>query len=124
MEVAFILSLNELFTLMSMIPGGSDAGRQFSKDALPGASMCDLGGLAEKKLARYNTDGKMELMPVVRMLTDALARADSVESFENGWIVRSPWITLQCENYPYNQKHLKITPIKNDEAVELYENTD
>ena len=117
MDISFILSADEIFTLISLMPGQTEAGGRFVKNALPGAAMCDLSGLAEKKLARM-VDGEMILTPAVRMVVDAITRADSAEYNDNAWDIRSPWISLRCESYPYLDSHWKITPLKGEQENE------
>ena len=115
MDVSFILSENELFTLMSLAPDPSEAGRAFAEAALAGAQRCDLGGLADRKLAKHVGGGGLELAPAIRMIADALAHADSVEESGGGggsWVVRSRWVTLRCERYPYQDGHLRVIPLK------------
>ena len=114
MDVSFIFSADELLTLTSQIPGATEAGRLFCAEALSRAEVCGLNGLVEKKMAKYIANGDMELTPVVRMLTEAMARPEKIEWIENGWIVRSPWIAFKCEKYPYKENHYAITPMKEE----------
>jgi len=111
MDVSFILSSDEIFTLMSLMPGKTDAGRQFAEGALVGAVFCDLSGLVEKRLARMVGD-ELEIVPVLRMLVDSLARADSAELRGEAWVMCSPWVTVQCSPYPYRDGDWKITPVQ------------
>ena len=113
MDISFILSTDEVFTLISMIDDKTEAGELFSSEALPGAGYCDLSGLVDKKLARVAGD-ELELAPVLRMLADAIARASSIERSGEAWSIRSPWVSLRCEEYPYREGHLKITPVKEE----------
>ena len=113
MEVSFILSDDELLTLISLVPCRTVAGARFVSDALSGAELCDLGGLVDKRLAR-RVGEEMELTPVIRMVADALARSDSAENRGGSWLIGSPWVTLRCERYPYQGKRFRITPLKND----------
>jgi len=114
MDTSFILSVNALFTLMSSVPNQTDAGRQFKDSVLPDAEMCGLEEL--EKFVVHNEDGHIELVPVIRMIIDALACADSANRTDEGWIVCSPWITLRCEEYQYKAEHYKITPLKDEKA--------
>ena len=111
MEISFVLSADELFTLMSASPECTKAGRNFSDQALIGAKICDLSGLVDKKLARRAED-ELALSPVMRMLTDTLTGAESAVPCDNGWEIRSPWITVRCEIYPYREGHFRIIPMK------------
>ena len=112
MDVSYILSGDELFTLMSLVSNHTDAGKLFLAEVLSDAECCDLEGLAQKKMAKYCPDGQMELAPVIRMLSESLACADKAEQQENGWLVSSPWVNVSCEVYPHKEKHFKLTPIK------------
>ena len=112
MDVSYIFSADELFTLMSLVSKHSEAGRAFGAGELADAVSCDLSGLVKKKMAKHCADGEMELSPVIRMLTDALASADSIDRQEDGWLVRAPWVTLRCAVYPYRDDHYIITPMK------------
>ena len=114
MDIAFILSADEITTLLSHFPDHTRAGERFINDALPNAGLCDLSSLAGKNLATL-TDGKLELAPVLRMAADAIARADSAVNNDGVWDIRSPWICLRCEEYPYNDGYWKITPVNNEE---------
>lgn len=120
MDVSFLLSYDELFTLMTLSPEVSAAGRRFTESALPGAEMCDLTGLVEKKLARW-VGSELEIASVVRMASDAIAQADSLVEQESSWVVYSPWVTLICSQYLYRENHIKITPV---EEMATRENTD
>jgi len=110
MEVSFILSNDELYTLLKIAKEKTKAGKRFIDEALHDAKLCDLSGLIEKKLAR-STNGDLELEPVLRMVTDAISRATSAELQEEVWNIRSPWVDLLCENYPYHEGHQRITPV-------------
>ena len=113
MEVSFILSNDELYTLISLIPVRTEAGARFVEEALSGAQLCNLNGLLEKKLAR-RADGELELelAPVVRMLSDAIARADSAKNHFGSWEIRSQWVSLRCAACPHQENHLIITPLE------------
>jgi len=111
MEVSFILSENELLTLISVNTGITEAGQHFVDAALAGAELCDLLTLVEKNLAK-SIDDELELEPVLRMVADALAHADSAEINDEVWTIRSPFITLKCQQYPYHDGHWMITPVK------------
>jgi hypothetical protein len=54
MDVSFILSTDELFTLISKVNNQTQAGCVFLKTALAGAQESDLSMLAEKNLARID----------------------------------------------------------------------
>ena len=111
MDVSFILSSDELFTLISLMPEQTEAGRRFADNALSEAVLCDLTGLEEKKLARISKEG-VELEPVIHMLADAMARADSAELHGDIWEIHSSWVSLQCIRYKYRQGHWKVTPVR------------
>ena len=111
MDVSFILSSDELYTLISLIPVRTEAGARFAGAALSGARLCDLSGLLEKKLAR-RVNGELELAAVIRMLSDAISRADSASNHNGVWEIRSPWVSIRCEDYPYQENHFKITPLE------------
>ena len=111
MDISFILSKNELFTLISMMPGRTDAGARFIELALSGAVLCDLNGLKEKKLARIVND-KPEPVSVIRMIADSVSRADSAQLQDGAWKISSPWALLRCEACPYQEGHIRITVIE------------
>jgi len=113
MDISFILSLDELFTLISLSGAKSDAGKHFVEEALPGAAFCDTNGLVEKKFAKM-TDGELDLVPVLRMVADAIAKANSIVQRGEGWDIRSPWVSLHCERSIYCEGHMKITPMKGE----------
>jgi hypothetical protein len=46
------------------------------------------------------------------MLVDAISNANRAEYNGKFWEIASDWIALQCEIYPFLEKHWKITPIK------------
>ena len=112
MDVSYILSADELFTLMSLFPDHSEAGKAFVADALRDAKICGLDEPVKKEMAKIYPSGEIELSPIIRMLTDALAHASDVRQTENGWICHSPWITVKCDVYAYKEGHYKLTPIK------------
>jgi hypothetical protein len=116
MDVAFLFSNDELFTMISLMPSHTEAGQRFFESALGSAEMCDLSGLVDKKLARF-VGNEIALEPAVRMVADAIARADSAEYNENVWVIHSPWVSLQCENYTYREGYWKVTPF--EEATQL-----
>lgn len=112
MEVSYIISEDELFTLISMTSNHTDAGRLFCAEVLSEAKVCDLDGLVDKNIAVKRANNQVELTPVFNMFIDSLAQADSIQNVGNSWIIQSPWITLRCEAYPFIEKHIKITPMK------------
>jgi len=111
MDVSFILSSDELYTLIYLAPEVSAAGRRFSDEALEGAEICDLSGLVEKNLA-HRVGDELDLEPVLRMVAGAVSNADSAEFHGNVWSIRSPWVSLLCERYAYHENSWKITPLK------------
>ena len=111
MEVSFLLSLDELYTLIALTPEVSKAGRRFCDEALSGAEICDLSGLVEKKLA-HRMEDELVIEPVLRMVCGAISKADSAEVNGEAWSICSPWVALQCEKYAYHEDHWKITPVK------------
>ena len=111
MEISFILTCDELFTLTSVTSGFSEAGKLFLQEALPDAELCDLSGLVLKKMARYVGED-MELSPVIRMISDAIAKADSATQDAGGWLIQSQWITLRLEKYAFQENCFKIVPLK------------
>ena len=117
MEISFILSADEIFTLISQVPEQTEAGARFAKDALTDASLCDLSGIVEKKLARMAGE-ELTLTSAASMVVDAIARADSAEYDNEAWNIKSPWISLRCESYPYRGGHWKITPLKEESSNE------
>ena len=116
MDVSFLLSADELFTLMSLSTSRTGSGQLFADEALAGAGLDDLSGLVDKKLARRFGE-ELELMPVVRMISDALSRAEGIERSGETWNVRSPWVSLRCERYLYNEGLWKITPVMEDVTI-------
>jgi len=117
MDVSFILSDDELYTLLYLAPEKTEAGQRFIDEALSGAEICDLTGLTEKNLARIIED-EIELESVLRLVTGAISKATEVKKQGEAWFIGSPWVNLLCEDYRYNDKHRKITPVKNKEAEE------
>ena len=111
MDISFILAIDELYTLMSLIPNHTEAGKRFAEGALPGAEMCDLSGLVDKGLAR-RAGAELEVAPVIRMVADALARAAEATSDGGVWMIESPWVALRCEAYPYQDGCFRVTPLK------------
>ena len=117
MDISFILSSDEILTLISLMPGQTEAGAIFVESALRGASPCDLSGMVDKKLARMAGE-ELVLTPAARMVVDAIARADGAEYSDGAWSIRSPWISLRCENYPFLEGHWKLTPLKEESSNE------
>jgi hypothetical protein len=115
MDVSFILSSDELYTLISLIPDVTNDGQQFINRALCGADICDLSGLVDKKLA-HRIEEEIDIEPVVRMVASAIAKADSIEYDEGVWNIKSSWVALICEKYVYNDNHWKITPLKENKS--------
>ena len=111
MEISFILTYDELFTLATAATELSQAGEHFLRDALPDAQKCSLDGLVDKKMAHYVGD-KIELSPVIRMIADAIAKADTVVLSNGNWIIQSSWIKLKCEKYPFQDNCFKVVPLK------------
>ena len=111
MDVSFILSSDELYTLIFLAPEVSGAARSFCDEALPDAIICDLSGLVEKNLAR-RVEEELDLEPVLRLIAKAISHADYVEFHGDVWSICSAWISLLCEKYAYHDNHWKITPLK------------
>jgi hypothetical protein len=84
---------------------------RFIENALSGAVLCDLNGLTEKKLARI-VNGKPELGSVIRMIADSISRADSAQVQDGIWKISSPWVSLCCEAYPYQEEQIRITTVE------------
>jgi len=114
MEVSFILSKDELYTLISIMGERTVAGKRFVEQALTDAVLCDLSGLADKALGRTTKDG-IELETVTRMIVDAIAKADRAELFGEIWKIDAPWLSLECECCQYREGHWKVTPIRGAE---------
>jgi len=110
MEVSFILSDNELYTLATIAQEKTEAGQRFIDEALNNAKLCDLSGLIEKKLARY-TGGELELEPVLRMVIGAISGATSAKLHGEVWNIGSSRVDILCEDYPYHEGHRRITPV-------------
>jgi len=115
MDISFILSTDEIFTLMSIARMRSAEGEAFITEALADAEICDLSGLVEKKFARY-TNGELSIDPIVRMIADSLAMAESIAIREESWFVNAPWVSLIIQVCEYRKDHWKITPIQKGEA--------
>jgi hypothetical protein len=111
MEVSFILSANEIFTLISQTPEHTESGERFIREALAGAQSCDLTSLVKKKLAHI-TDNELELEPVLYMLITALSHADNAENCVSHWEIQSPWVSLRCESYPFKAGYWRLSPVK------------
>jgi len=111
MEVSFILSKDELLTLIVSMPELSEAGEKFVEKALFDAEINDLSGLFEKNMAKQSGD-EIELEPIVQMIVDSIATADSCELNDDTWIINSPWLLLECTKNPYLDNSWKITPIE------------
>ena len=119
-EVSFILSRDELYTLVLLSGEPSEAGRDFVAGVLAGAVQNDLLGLVEKKMA-HEQNGKILLEPVVRMLGAAVCKADKVDVAESKgkkskndgiYTIYSPWLKLRCERYARIADCIKLTPLK------------
>jgi len=111
MDVSFILSTDELYTLISQMNTQTQAGKAFVEKALAGAQSNDLSMLAGKNLA--GVDGEeLTLAPVLQMLVDAISNAGRAEYNGRYWEIDSDWVTLQCESYPFIDRHWKLTPVK------------
>lgn len=117
MDVSFILSSDELYTLMLLAPEISENGRRFIDEALAGAKICDLSGLVEKNLAR-RVDDELDLEPVLRLIADSISNAGNAQPDAEVWNISSPWVSLVCERYAYHENHWKITPVKEDNKHE------
>jgi len=111
MDVSFILSTDELFTLISQMSNQTQAGKAFVDKALAGAQISDLSMLPEKNLARVDGE-ELTLAPVVQMLIDAISNASRAEYNGKHWEIDSGWVILQCERYPFIEEHWKLTPKK------------
>lgn len=111
MDVSFILSANEIFTLMQLIPSHTEAGQLFIKEALVGAEACDLAGLIERDLARCVRD-EISLEPIIRMVADTIALAESAQVHEGVWKISAPWLSLICKPDRYRKGHFIITPVQ------------
>lgn len=111
MDVSFILSANEVFTLMQLIPSHTEAGQLFAKEALAGAEVCDLAGLIERDLARC-VRGEINLEPIIRMVADTIALAESAQVHEGVWKISAPWLSLICKPDRYRKGHFMITPVQ------------
>jgi len=110
MDVSYILSADELFTMLSLIPDRSEAGYRVCDEVLSGAYICDLSELVEKRMAR-RIGNELEIEPVIHMLSNAIAKADYAENVDGIWNIRSPWVSLLCERYPYRKNNWKLTPV-------------
>jgi len=115
MEVSFILSSDELYTLILLSGEMTEAGQQFCDKTLHDAQANDLSGLIEKNLAKKVED-ELELEPVLRMISSAISQADNTELNNGVWSIRSPWVDLRCEKYQFNENHWKITPVNTGTA--------
>jgi len=111
MEVSFIISSDELYTLLSLTSELSVSGQNFYNEALTNASICNLSGLIEKELAHY-VNNELEIEPVIKMIVSAISQADNIDKHSEVWCIHSRWITLFCERYEYHENHWRITPIK------------
>ena len=110
MDISYIFSADELFTLVSAMfnnPEGENSVPEFLKDA----KACDLDRLVKKGMAKTFSNGEIELTPIVNMLIDALAFPDNIQEINTGFIFESNWIKVKCETYPFNENHYKLTPI-------------
>ncbi|MCL2820285.1 MAG: hypothetical protein FWD38_05580 [Oscillospiraceae bacterium] len=111
MDISFIFTADEIFTLASMINNHSPAGKEFIGNALTDAQICDLSSLAEKEHAQINGD-KLELEPVIRMVFDTVTKAVRVVNVDDYWMIYSNRLTLKCEKYRFKENSWKISPIK------------
>ncbi len=109
LEIAFIISKNELFTLLQNTSQLSDSGIAFVKQVLNRSQIDDLNGLVEKKLA-YIREGEVWIQPVIRMLVAGIARANGFESIDNGWRFDSLGMYIECLNYEHHPDHIKLIP--------------
>lgn len=118
MDVSFILSDDELFTLLSVSEEKSEAGQIFLEKALDGAKLCDLKGLVEKNLARF-IDDELELESVIGMIVEVISKSESAELRDECWYIRSDPVDVLCENYQYNEGHRKVTPVRKKEDLRV-----
>ena len=120
LEVSFMLSRDELYTLVLLSGEPTEAGKYFISEALAGASPDDLSGLIEKKMAHGHGE-KIVVEPVIRMLGASICKAEKIDFINLGnesggtYVVCSPWIKIRCEPYPRIENCLKLTPEKPDE---------
>jgi len=114
MDVSFILSSDEIYTLVSQMRTQSETGKDFIEKALANAVENDLSGLIKKNLARIEGD-ELILAPVIHMMIDSISNAKHAELNDGCWEIESDWITFKCEDYPYMEAHWKLTPIKGAE---------
>jgi len=114
MDVSFVLSADELFTLISQMNKQTEAGKTFVEKALKNAEICDLSNLEEKNLAGIGGD-ELILVPVMHMLINAISNATGAEDKDSYWEIDSDWVTLHCERYPYKEEHWILSPIKGAE---------
>ena len=110
MEVSFLMSCDEVFTIISLMPNRTPPGERFIRVALAGAKECGLQNFVGKNMARLTDDGYV-LDPVIKMIADAMARPDSATFEDEVWLIKSPWISLTCEKCSTRVGHLKITPV-------------
>ena len=111
MEISFILSKDELLTLILINDDITEAGQCFVDTALEGAEICDLLSLIDKNFAK-NVNDELEVEPVLRMIADAIAHAVSSEHKDDTWKIGSKLIALECQKYPFHEGYLKITPVE------------
>jgi hypothetical protein len=111
MTVSFILSIDEIYTLMSLVPEHTDAGSRLLAEVFAGGKTDGLTELIDKKLA-HNINGTLELTPALRMIAFTLARPEELIAKQGFYLVRSAWIKLKLEKYTYKDGHYRITPLK------------
>ena len=112
-----MFSADELFTLVSMIEDHSEPGKQIIDEALHDAEPCELSGLIEKKMAKKSESDIIEVAPIIKMIIEAIAHAESVKRNDIDWEIKSQWVDLKLEAYPFRDEYFRITPINQDRKV-------
>lgn len=109
MDVLFLFSRDELYTL---ICGHklTDAGQRFVDTVLEGAKKDALSHIVEKRFAVRRGETIL-LEPVISMLIESIAKADTFSGDASLCELTSPWVSVRCETDPHAQDGFKLTPL-------------
>jgi hypothetical protein len=119
LDVSYILSFDELLTLLTLAKTQTNECRHFADSVLTDAKLIPLNGLITKGLAT-RIDGKIRIDTVLRMLIDTIATAETIEERKECWHLKGEHINVNIALYPHIARHIKIIPIQKEGAI--YEN--
>lgn len=110
-EISFIMSRDELYTLILLNGEPSEWGKNFVETELGGAQKNNLLNLADKRMASFR-DGKLFIEPVIRMMGAAICKTYKTEKMDGVYIIYSQWINIRYEIYSQIEGYVRLTPIK------------